>query len=75
MTIGIYEGHAFLIKDITKLAKTYVCNNCRARFTQGTHLQRHAHKEEQLSTAQTRKSKPHKQLMREPFTMRGTPLN
>jgi len=41
MTIGIYEVHAFLIKDITKLAKTYVCNNCRARFTQATPLQRH----------------------------------
>ena len=24
MTIGIYEDHAFLIKDITKLSKTYV---------------------------------------------------
>ena len=41
MTIGIYEGHAFLIKDITKLAKTYVCNDCRGRFTQACHLQRH----------------------------------
>ena len=41
MTIGIYEGHAFFIKDITKLAKTYVCNNCRGRFTQACHLQRH----------------------------------
>ena len=41
MTIGIYENHAFLIKNITKLAKTYVCNNCRARFTKSCHLQRH----------------------------------
>ena len=41
MTIGIYEGHAFLIKDITKLTKTYVCNDCRGRFTQAGHLQRH----------------------------------
>jgi len=41
MKIGIYEGHAFLIKDITKLAKTYVCNNCRASFTKATNLQRH----------------------------------
>jgi len=41
MTFGIYEEHAFLIKDITKLAKTYVCNNCRARFTRPCHLQRH----------------------------------
>ena len=41
MTIGIHEGHAFLIKDVTKLAKTYVCNDCRDRFTQACHLQRH----------------------------------
>ena len=41
MTIGIYEGHAFFIKDIKKLAKTYVCNNCQARFTQAWNLQRH----------------------------------
>ena len=25
LTIGIYEGHAFVIKDIAKLAKTYAC--------------------------------------------------
>ena len=42
MTIGIYGEHAFLIKDIAKLAKTYECNHCHARFTQATHLQRHA---------------------------------
>ena len=41
MTIGIYEGHAFLIKDITKLAKTYVCNDCRGRFTKACNFQRH----------------------------------
>ena len=42
MTIGIYGEHAFLIKDITKLAKTYECNHCHARFTQSNNLQRHA---------------------------------
>ena len=41
MTIGIYEGDAFLIKDITKLAKTYVCYHYRSRFTKACHLQRH----------------------------------
>ena len=41
LTIGIYEGHAFLIKDITKLAKTYVCNDCRSRFTKASNFQRH----------------------------------
>ena len=41
LTIGIYEGHAFIIKDISKLAKTYACVHCRARFTQACSLQRH----------------------------------
>jgi len=34
LTIGIYEGHAFVIKDILKLARTYACVHCRVRFTQ-----------------------------------------
>ena len=42
ITIEIYKGHAFLIKDTTKLAKTYACNNCQARFTKACNLQRHA---------------------------------
>ena len=42
LTIVIYEGHALVIKDITKLAKTYACVHCRERFTQACHLQRHA---------------------------------
>ena len=42
MTIGVFKEHAFLIKDITKLAKTYACVHCNARFTQSCHLQRHA---------------------------------
>ena len=41
ITIGIYEGHAFLIKDIKKLARTYVCNDCGGQFTQAFNLQRH----------------------------------
>ena len=39
MTIGIFGKHAFLIKDITKLAKTYACS-----------LQRKIHKGLQSST-------------------------
>ena len=41
MTIGIFNEHAFLIKDITKLEKTYACVHCNARFTQSNNLQRH----------------------------------
>jgi len=29
LTIGVYEGHAFLIKDIAKLAKTYCMHALR----------------------------------------------
>ena len=42
MVIGVFKEHAFLIKDITKLAKTYACTHCNARFTQSGSLQRHA---------------------------------
>ena len=42
MTIGIFGKHAFLIKDIKKLGKTYACIHCKARFTQSVSLQRHA---------------------------------
>ena len=41
LTIGIYEGHAFVIKDISKLAKAYACVHCRARFTKACNLQRY----------------------------------
>ena len=42
MTIGIYEQHAFLIKDISKLTNVYVCGYCQQRFTQAFHIERHA---------------------------------
>ena len=41
LTIGVYEGHSFLIKDIAKLAKTYSCTHCGQRFTKVCNLQRH----------------------------------
>ena len=42
MTNEIYDGHAFLIKDIKKLAKLYACVDCPARFTKPCDLPRHA---------------------------------
>lgn len=42
MTIGIFKGHASLIKKIRRLARDYVCKDCFARFTQVFHLHRHA---------------------------------
>ena len=44
LTTGIYEGHAFIIKDITKIAKVYVCVHCRSRSTKACDLQRHIEK-------------------------------
>ena len=41
LTIGAYNGHAFVIKDISKLANTYSCVHCRARFAKACNLQRH----------------------------------
>jgi len=41
LTIGIYQGHAFVIKDIAKVAKTYECGHCRQRFTQAGNLKWH----------------------------------
>ncbi|KAL9959950.1 hypothetical protein ACROYT_G033329 [Oculina patagonica] len=41
LTIGTFEGHAFVIKDIKRLAKTYACAHCNARFTQACSLKRH----------------------------------
>ena len=31
MTLRIYDGHAFFIKDIEDFAKIYACADCRAR--------------------------------------------
>lgn len=41
VTIGLVEGHAFLIKDIKKLAENYSCKECNAKFTKIGHLYRH----------------------------------
>src|SRR6218665_1028279 len=42
MTIGFYNDHAFLIKNIAKLANQYACAHCDQQFTQACSLQRHA---------------------------------
>ena len=42
MTLGFFNDHAFLIKDITKVAHQYACAHCNQQFTQVCHLQRHA---------------------------------
>jgi len=42
MTIGWYGNHAFLIKDINKIANIYACAHCNQQFTNAWNLQRHA---------------------------------
>ena len=42
LTIGIYQRHVFVIKDIARLAKLYACAHCCPRFTKACDLQRHA---------------------------------
>ena len=42
MHIGVYEGHAFLIKDINKVTNNYTCGDCMVRFTKSCDLTCHA---------------------------------
>ena len=70
LTIGIYEGHAFVIKDISKLARTYACVHCRTRFTQACNLQRHTQTCAQGKTvidSRPKESKHRRQLSRRLF--------
>ena len=41
MHMGIYENHAFLIKDINKVSNNFTCGECMARFTRADNLKRH----------------------------------
>ena len=42
MAIGMFEKHAFYIKDIKKISNLYLCGHCSQSFTQACTLQRHA---------------------------------
>ena len=59
MTMGLYEGHAFLIRDIKAVAQNYTCGDCQARFTQSCHLLRHA---SSCSGGQTKINCPNKRI-------------
>ena len=41
MTLGYYSEHAFLIKNIDKLASVFECKDCQQKFTQAVSLSRH----------------------------------
>ena len=59
MTIGLYDGHAFLIRDIKKVAHNFTCFDCQARFTQVKNLVRHASR---YTKGQTKINCPNKQI-------------
>ena len=42
LTMGLYDGHAFLIRDLKQVVHDYTCRDCQARFTKPCHLLRHA---------------------------------
>ncbi|KAK3731200.1 hypothetical protein QZH41_006045 [Actinostola sp. cb2023] len=41
MVIGLYEQHSIYIKNMTKLAHTYVCGGCTQQFTTASNLHIH----------------------------------
>ena len=59
MTIGLYDGHAFLIRDIKKVTHNYTCGDCQARFTRARDLHRHASR---CNRGQTKINCPNKQI-------------
>ena len=70
MTIGVYEGHAFLIRDIKQVTQNYTCGDCQARFTKSVTwfvTQAVALAGKPKSTAPTNASEPLHQLTSEPF--------
>ena len=60
LTIGIYEGHAFLIRDIKLVSQDYTCGDCQARFTRADNLVRHA--SSRCSGGQTKINCPNKRI-------------
>ena len=59
MTIGLYDGHAFLIRDIKQVAQNYTCGDCQARFTKSCDLVRHASR---CTSGQTKINCPNKRI-------------
>ena len=59
LTMGIYEGHAFLILDIKTVTHNYTCGDCQARFTKPCNLVRHASR---CTGGQTKINCPNKRI-------------
>ena len=59
LTMGLYEGHALLIRDIKQVTHNYTCGDCQARFTQSCDLVRHASR---CTSGQTKINCPNKRI-------------
>ena len=59
LTMGLYEGHAFLIRDIKQVTHNYTCGDCQARFTLSCNLVRHASR---CTSGQTKINCPNKRI-------------
>ena len=42
LTMGLYAGHSFLIKNLAQVARSFTCAVCQARFTTASNRMRHA---------------------------------
>ena len=42
LIMGLYDGHAFLIRDIKKVTRNFTCGDCQARFTKPCDVVHHA---------------------------------
>ena len=60
LTMGLYNGHAFLIRDIKKVTRDFTCGDCQARFTKPCDLVRHA--TSHCSLGQTKTIHPNKRI-------------
>ena len=60
LTMGLYEGHAFLIQDIKQVTQNYTCGDCQARFTRPDNLFHHT--TSSCSGGQTKINCPNKRI-------------
>ena len=42
LIMSLYAGHAFLIRNLAQVARSFTCEACQVRFTKACHLMRHA---------------------------------
>ena len=60
LLMGLYAGHAFLIRNLAQVARSYTCGVCQARFTQSNSLMRHV--KDRCSGGQTKINCPNNRI-------------